>query len=194
MKILAFVDLHGDKNALNEVVEKGKKADVILCAGDISVFEAHMDKILDKLNQIGKPVLMIHGNHEMKEQLKDMCMDLENIVFLHRGLYEKDGVSFIGFGGGGFSRMDEEFEEFVAKVKPHLKKKIVLMTHGPPFETNLDSLYDSNTGNKSYRRFIEKYQPLLAVSGHIHETAGAVDTIGKTYLINPGKKGRILKI
>ncbi|MBW3023162.1 metallophosphoesterase, partial [Candidatus Woesearchaeota archaeon] len=39
MKILAFADPHASLPALKEVEKKAKDADVILCAGDISIFE-----------------------------------------------------------------------------------------------------------------------------------------------------------
>jgi len=42
-----------------------------------------------------------------------------------------------------------------------------------------------HTGSRAIQSFIEDYQPLLAVSGHIHE-ARAIDRLGSTVLVNPG--------
>jgi len=38
MKILAFVDVHGSAACLKEIEKKSKKVDIILCAGDLTVF------------------------------------------------------------------------------------------------------------------------------------------------------------
>ena len=37
-------------------------------------------------------------------------------------------------------------------------------------------------------------KPDLVISGHLHETAGKEDKIGKTRLINPGPFGKILDV
>ena len=42
-------------------------------------------------------------------------------------------------------------------------------------------------GSVAVRRIIEKYQPVLAVHGHIHESGGE-RKIGKTLCINPGSE------
>ena len=42
-------------------------------------------------------------------------------------------------------------------------------------------------GSVAARRIIEKYQPVLAVHGHIHESGGE-RKIGKTLCINPGSE------
>lgn len=63
---------------------------------------------------------------------------------------------------------------------------LVLIVHQPPHDTKLDKITAGiHVGSPAFRRFIEEYQPLAAVSGHIHESA-SIDTIGKTTLINPG--------
>ncbi|QGA68298.1 metallophosphoesterase family protein [Sulfolobus sp. E11-6] len=40
-------------------------------------------------------------------------------------------------------------------------------------------------GSRSVRELEEKFQPLLGLHGHIHESQG-IDKIGKTVIINPG--------
>ena len=44
---------------------------------------------------------------------------------------------------------------------------------------------NDHVGSKSVRSFIERTQPLICFTGHIHEGIG-VDTIGITKVINPG--------
>jgi len=42
-------------------------------------------------------------------------------------------------------------------------------------------------GSKSVRSAIEKYQPLLGLHGHIHESRGTCK-IGRTLCMNPGSE------
>ena len=67
-----------------------------------------------------------------------------------------------------------------------LWNNLILVIHNPPKDTKLDVITNgAHVGSPLIRAFIEKYRPLLVVSGHIHESA-AIDKIGGTTLINPG--------
>lgn len=75
--------------------------------------------------------------------------------------------------------------------------------HCPPYETNLDlapkldksmkivsgfaGVEYIHVGSKAVREAIKKYQPILGLHGHIHESAG-YDFIGKTLVLNPGSE------
>jgi Icc-related predicted phosphoesterase len=205
MKVLFFVDTHGNSTKLRRLVEKSKNVDLLVCAGDFTIFEGETDAVLHELNSIGKPVLIIHGNHETASSVEHACETLKNLHFIHKNYYiagDNSNLVFFGYGGGGFSTRDEgfkrsselfiqEFEKISKQNGKELKDyKIVLVTHAPPFATKLDDL-GSHVGNQSITDFIIKHQPVLAVSGHIHETAGAIDKINATKLINPGPDGMI---
>ncbi|HLC98942.1 MAG TPA: metallophosphoesterase [Candidatus Nanoarchaeia archaeon] len=196
MKILAFVDTHGNNRALKSVTEKAGSADILICAGDVSVFEQDLDKIMKKLDRIGKPVLIIPGNHESEKSLKSLCKKTKNIVYMHKGMLRLKDITFIGFAGDGFSLTDPEFERWGNKIQPHLKKKdkVVLITHAPPHKTKLDVIMGSHTGSKSIRKFIEKVDLVLAIAGHIHENAGAEDMIKGTKVVNPGPYGKVYEV
>lgn len=193
MKLLIFSDTHGRISLLDTMAKKAKNAELLVCAGDITVFEEGLEVMLRKLNQIGKPVLMIPGNHEGPDLLKKICKSYENIIYIHGKTYVKNGYYFVGFGSGGFSIKDRQFEIFARKLKIPKESKLVLVTHAPPYGTKIDHIWGHH-GNKSYRRFIERMKPIIAVSGHLHETQGKEDMIGKTRILNPGPKGKIIEI
>jgi uncharacterized protein len=193
MKLLIFSDTHGRLGAIEAITKKAKQADMLACAGDISIFEEGLEMTLRKLNQIGKPVLIIPGNHESPELLKAACGNFANLIYIHGKAYFKGDYCFIGFGSGGFSIKDPDFEKFARKLKIPKSIIIILVTHGPPYNTKVDHIWGHH-GNKSYRSFIEKMKPVIAVSGHLHETAGLEDKIGRTRVINPGPKGKIVEI
>jgi hypothetical protein len=76
--------------------------------------------------------------------------------------------------------------------------------HCPPYDTQLDIAPELDetfkpkvsggsgvnmihAGSLAVRQAIEKYQPLLGLHGHIHESRGFVK-IGRTLCINPGSE------
>ena len=72
-------------------------------------------------------------------------------------------------------------------------KKTFYVFHCPPFETELDMLYDKrHVGSRSIRLFIEQHQPPATFHGHVHESpivsGEYASTIGKTICFNPGSE------
>lgn len=200
MKLLAFVDIHGSLKAIKKIAEKAKKSkpDLLICAGDLTIFEQGLDYLLHRLDKIGLPLLIIHGNHELDNDLKKVCSLFKNPVFLHKKSYEAKDCLFLGYGGGGFSLVDREFiktaKKFEEKIKKNKNKKIILVTHAPPYNTKVDMIMEQHCGNKSIRQFITKVKPDLVITGHLHENAGKEDKVGKTKIVNPGPFGKIIKI
>ena len=103
-------------------------------------------------------------------------------------------------------KTEEQLEEMIEKVALQLKNpsQALFNLHVPPYDTNLDiapELDETLTpklsltggfkmvpvGSKAVRKAIEKYQPLLGLHGHIHESRSA-QKIGKTMCINPGRE------
>jgi len=197
MKFLTFADLHGDFGLLKKLIKRAKEKDIefVLLAGDFTAFERSMRAILKKLNDIGKPIFIIPGNHEEGGEYKKAIKDYPNCRDVDRKAIEVDDFVILSYGGNGFSATDSEFRDIGRKWYGKYKdKKVILMTHGPPYNTTLDSINGSHVGNKDYRKFIERIKPKLAISGHIHETFGAMDKIGKTQLINPGWEGMVVEL
>jgi uncharacterized protein len=196
MKALSFTDLHGDYKILKKTGAKVKreKPDLILCAGDISVFEHRMKEVLRRVNSWNIPVYIIHGNHESEDSLRAACSMHKNIYFIHKTVKKINDYAIIGYGGGGFAERDRSFIKWMDNVKKKfagLNK--VLLTHGPPYGTKLDKLGEY-VGNKSYTAAIKRYKPVLHVCGHLHENEGKRDMINQTIVINPGPNGKVIMI
>ncbi len=200
MKILAFTDPHLSSFALKKIKSKVKKQkpDLLVCAGDISIFEQGLNIYLSKLNKLKIKTLMIHGNHEADKTLRKSCKRYKNLIFIHKKYYKQNNHLFLGYGGGGFSLVDPDFYKISKKfrkiIKKNKDKKIILITHAPPYKTKLDLVVGSHCGNKTIRNFIVKNKVDLHISGHLHENFNKKDKIKKTEIINPGPYGKIIKL
>jgi Icc-related predicted phosphoesterase len=103
-------------------------------------------------------------------------------------------------------KTEEELERMIEQVACQVKNpsQAVFNLHVPPFDTNLDiapELDDNLTpklslsggfkmvpvGSKAVRNAIEKYQPLVGLHGHIHESRSA-QKLGRTMCFNPGSE------
>ncbi len=197
MKIYANADLHGDLDKLNNIKKKKlSNVELAVFAGDMTIFGKDMDKIFSKLNKLKRLVLIVHGNHEDEKDMKRMAKRYKNIVNIHKKTFVYKDVLFLGHGGGGFSSTSEDFEKISERFEKSAAKhkKVVFVIHQPPYKTECDKIHGERAGNKSYRKFIKKAKPDIVICGHLHENEGKKDKIGKSLIINPGWKGRIIRV
>ncbi|MCG2720350.1 MAG: metallophosphoesterase [Nanoarchaeota archaeon] len=197
MHILAFTDTHGNKRAFEMLLQKSKKADILVCAGDISDWGEGIEQEIKLFEKLGKPLLIVPGNHEGDNALRQICKKYDFCYYIHKASYEMENFVFFGFGDGGFSEMDLEFEKIAEKFKKTIEegKEIILVTHGPPYGTKVDIIPGlGHRGSKSLTEFIKEFKPLLHICGHFHDNNGKRDMIGKTVVINPGPLGQLIKV
>lgn len=194
MRLLAFTDIHANLNLVKLLAQKAKDfhCELLVCAGDLSFFGQGIKEMLLALDKIDLPVILIHGNHEDEEEVEKIVSKCKNIKWIHEDTHQYKNYLFMGYGGGGFGHNDSNFVKFAKKHRD--KKNVVLLTHQPPYQTQLDGVYGEYTGSKDFREFIETQQPVLAICGHIHENSNKHDMIDKTFLINPGPTGRVIEL
>lgn len=198
MKILAFTDIHADPVAFKNLKQKAQKEkpDLVVCCGDISNYGMDMQYSVKQMVGLGIKVLLIPGNHETSEEVRQITQKNPSIINLHNNFFEMDGVLFYGYGGGGFSYKDEAFEKIFPRILEKIPKdkKFVFVTHAPFFNTKLDKLPFGHRGNESAVKFVKKAKPVLALCGHFHENEKKEDKIGSCRVVNPGNDGMILEI
>ncbi len=202
MKIIAFVDVHGEIGRVKEIAEKAKheKVDALICAGDLTFFGTALDELIKKLD-IGLPLLIIPGNHEFPEDIKGAAKKHNFVKNIHANTFTLASCMFFGLGGSKITpfstpfEMDElEIEKKLSKFSKKKTEKLILVTHETPLNTRLDSVDGMHLGSSAIRKFIEKNQPAYCICGHFHENAGKEDKIGRTTVINPGATGEIIEI
>lgn len=194
MRIISLTDLHGRQPDINSILKQTGHVDLILVTGDTTHFggASEADAIIRSINDHGIPVLAVAGNCDLPGV--DQVLDKMGIQ-LH-GTYQTVGpVAVLGVGGSlpcpgntpnemGEHAFESLLNQAVSGLDDHLS--VVMVSHQPPFGTVNDSLTNgSHVGSHAVRTFIEKTQPLVCFTGHIHEGMG-IDRIGQTYIVNPG--------
>jgi Icc-related predicted phosphoesterase len=159
-----------------------------MCGGNDDFYE--VDEILDSGTSVINPngqVVRIDDAHEM------MALGFANPTPWHcpRDITEEE--------------LGERIEALAAEVGD--VPQSIFCLHVPPIDSTLDTcprLDDSvypprvitdgagaplmyGAGSTAVRAAIERYQPLVSLHGHIHESRGVVN-IGRTLAINPGSE------
>ena len=195
MRLLAFSDIHRDDRKARELADMAADADVVVAAGDFASVHIGLDKLIDMLVVIETPTVLVPGNNETEEALRDACTGWKAATVLHGEGTTIDGVPFFGLGGGipttpwdwSFDLTEDEAEAKLAGAP----EGGVLVVHSPP-KGHLDGPRD--LGSEAILRSIGDKKPEVAICGHIHEDGGKEDRIGPTRLYNVGPAGTFIDV
>jgi len=194
MKIVALSDLHGDIARLPEIADDLASADVVLLTGDLTHFghRTAAEQILAAVESYNPHVLAVAGNcdqNDVGELLTERGINLHGRSITFRGMtYLGVGGSLSCPGGTPNELSEEEIGESLYQASRALipGKPFILVLHQPPLNTQVDRIGKGHhVGSRSIRDFICEWRPLVALSGHIHESRG-IDTLDATTLVNPG--------
>ncbi len=201
MRFLLLSDMHGDTAVMDKLADEFAKADAVLFGGDFAKF-GHAETGLPALETLVKKhetVYAVIGNCDEP----DFLSEIEGAdISVQNGMVFHDGLVFAGSGGGTkfsgdtpFERTEEEIVADYDILKQSASQcadengrwnNLVLIMHNPPKDTACDMIPGGiHVGSAALRAVIEDMQPLLVLTGHIHESAG-IDTVGRTTVVNPG--------
>lgn len=196
LTILAAGDIHGDSATTKRLAEKAVKenVDLVILTGDLTSLVQTKNIIKPFLDK-GKKVIFVPGNWESKEEA-DILSKQYNIKNIEDRYVVYNGVGIFGMGSKDWALYPDDKETFNRLKKQNdklkdLEKKIMIShLHAAGTLSELSGV----PGNDALRFAIEKFQPDFFIHSHIHELEGAEEKIGKTRVINVGKKGRIIRL
>ena len=166
-----------------------------------------MDMAAEKLRGTGVRLFVCPGNDDEMEV--DDVVRRSDLVELGEGrMLEIDGYTMISSGWSNHTPWNTHREETEEQLRERIEimarqvpdqSRAIYNLHCPPYKSGLDEApaIDADlklmhggralrpVGSTAVRQAIDKYQPLLSLHGHIHESKGAVK-LGKTLSINPG--------
>ncbi|MDZ7792459.1 MAG: metallophosphoesterase family protein [Spirochaetia bacterium] len=198
MRLLVVSDIHGNEDALDKCRDEGATADLLLCVGDLTHFGGVSEarKILDKLRKLHPKVRAVAGNCDNREI--ESYLQQEGVL-LSSNPEEIQGVSCAGLSGAMPGPVDTPYEISEQQIEAYLEQlpvdpaqPFILVSHQPPHNTVADrAMKMKHVGSCRLSEWIEAQQPLLVLSGHIHESFGH-KVYGRSHVINPGalKEGR----
>jgi Icc-related predicted phosphoesterase len=191
--MIAFGDIHmhtGNAARIKDITA----ADLVIITGDITNYGSSRDAetVLNQLRAINRSILGVAGNLDQP----DVARYLEKMaISLHGSGRIIEGLGIMGLGGSNYTPFntpyefsEQELAGFLAAGFARVKdaENFILVSHPPPVQTKTDRLTNGNhVGSRAVRSFIEEKQPLLCLTGHIHESRG-LDHIGRTLILNPG--------
>lgn len=171
----------------------------------------------ERLQGTGVQCYITGGNDDYADTLEPLSREgLQSVVACESRevrIGEQYTMVSLGFSGPTpWKTPRETDEETLARMINEMGQQVADMSHcifnmhDPPIDSTLDTcpLLDWNTdppkqivrggqvvmhgaGSRAVRDAIEKYQPLLGLHGHIHESPGAIK-LGRTLCINPGSE------
>lgn len=187
MLIYAVADLHGHAKRFR-LIDRNvaiHRPDILVLAGDISTLRKP-DALLDGLNRLGLPVLLVRGNSDSR-RLTALLRLFPHLQSLDLSMARFHGVELVGIGGTlplpFHSRLGFKETGLVARLSGMLQPHSVLVVHPPPYGIRDRVLGKFHAGSRAVRRLVDRCSPALVVCGHIHEQAG-VETIGRTTVVN----------
>jgi Icc-related predicted phosphoesterase len=194
MRLLLFSDIHCDAAATRRIVERAAQFDVIVGAGDFATARHGLRPVIEILRDAATPTVLVPGNSESVDELRDACRGWAAAHVLHGSGAEVGGHPFFGIGGGipvtPFGSWSYDFSEAQAEAMLHqCPAGCVLVSHSPPKGTLDIASNGKSLGSTSVRAAIERAKPVLVVCGHIHASAGRVERVGETVVINAGPRG-----
>ena len=198
LKILAAADIHGDSATSRKLANLAvkEKVDLVLLAGDLTMFDKESKDLIKPFKDKKLKLLLLPGNHD-SFATADFLAEFYGVRNIHGYSAQYKDVGIFGCGAAtfGLSSMNEkQIWDSLEKAHKGIKglKKKIMVTHTHPKGTKAE--FSGFKGSKSIRKAIETFKPDLVISGHIHEAEGIEEKIGKTKVINVGRKGKIIEI
>ncbi len=199
MKLLLFSDLHCDKAAARHLVELSSQVDCLIGAGDFGTCRRRVGDTIGVLQEITLPAVLVPGNSESAEELRAACAAWPTAHVLHGSGVMIQGIDFFGIGGGipvtPFGEWSYDFtEEEARQLLSSCPSNAVLVSHSPPHGAVDMSSQGVRLGSRAIYECTQQTNPRLVVCGHIHESAGQMEKVGDTPIVNAGPAGIVWTI
>lgn len=199
---IAFGDVHESAGALSSIPGVSEAAGLIV-SGDLTNrgTAAAAKQVIDTCTSVNPRLHAQIGN--MDTRAVDELLTAQG-VNLHRRVVElatlsvRGGPVRVGLAGVGWSTPtpfgtpseaeEETLDRWLRGVEARCTgfDRLMVAIHTPPINTATDRLSSgAHVGSPAVRAFLERLQPDVCITGHIHESR-AMDRVGETTVINPG--------
>jgi uncharacterized protein len=194
MRFVSFGDIHMALRNIERLAPELNAADVVILSGDLTNFgdQEDAETVLSATRRHAREVLAVSGNLDQRQVIDFLR---ERGVSLHGEARSRVDVGIFGCGGSNLTPFhtptelsDEEIGVLLERGHALVEQasRRLMVCHTPPAGTATDRLAGGrHVGSPTVRAFIERHQPDVCITGHIHESAG-IDHIGRTTIVNAG--------
>jgi len=172
-------------------------------------FDRWLELAAERLDDTGVRCFMMPGNDD-PPGVDTSIEHAARVEACDDRIVEFDGHTMVSLGYSNRTPFDSprelDEEELYRRVDTLAQtlddpSRAIFNLHVPPYDSGLDTAAELDedlsvvmagsepnmipVGSTAVRELIERYQPLLGLHGHVHESAGAT-RIGRTLCINPG--------
>ena len=208
MRILFVADLHYELKQFDWLTSRAAEFDVVIIGGDLLELSSTLDpdvqvvvveKYLRRLCAHAR-LLVSSGNHDGDARSaadESVCNWLRE---LKAGQLFVDGdsvelgevlITICPWWDGPVSRA--EVESLLARDAEKLKKRWIWIHHSPPDRSPVSWAGKKYGGDEFLVEWIQRHQPDLVLSGHIHNAPFSskgswIDRLGRTWVFNPGRQ------
>jgi len=200
LKILAAGDIHGDTSLAEKLAIRAEKekVDLVILCGDITYGEQSTENLIGPFVKRKEKVILIPGNHETIATA-DFLSQLYGVKNLHGYSVKYQDIGIFGAGGaniGLFQLEEKEIYDLLKKGFDRIKYlgKKIMVTHVHPEGSKMEKFSSIFPGSSGVKKAIDKFHPDILLCSHVHEAEGIEEKIGKTKVVNVGKKGKIIEI
>lgn len=186
-------DIHGDPGNVARIPGVAEAAGVVV-SGDLTT-HGGVDaarRVIDAVRRANPVVLAQIGN--MDTAAVGRWLEDEGLSIHGQARELAPGVGLVGVGcssptpfGTPSEVPDERLGELLEQALARAGQwdATLLVAHDPPHGTTTDLVGTRHVGSRAVRAFVERVQPDVCLSGHIHESR-ALDFVGRTAVVNPG--------
>jgi Icc-related predicted phosphoesterase len=208
MRLLFVADLHYTLKQFDWLLTHAREFDLTVIGGDLLDLGSSLDPdvqiaIVEKylsLLQADARLVVSSGNHDgdsrnaanesistwIQDSRADrLHVDGDSIDF------GNDLITICPWWDGEVSR--GELEKQIEREAGRVKGRWIWIHHAPPEGSKTCWTGRKFAGDEALRQWIDRFQPDIVLSGHIHNTpfyeeGSWIDRIGRTWVFNPGRQ------
>jgi len=209
---MGFYPYRTTEDELDAVWDKPEAVNEIFLSLMRSTLARWLDLAGERLAGTGIRLYAMEGNDDPPE-LYGMLRDSNLLTETENRLVDLgEGITMVSYGYSNPTPWhtpreldDDELERRIDKLAAQVSRpeRAIFNLHVPPARTAIDkapaldaslkpvvkggAVLMQSVGSEGVRRLVAKYQPMLGLHGHIHESRGAV-RLGPTLAVNPGSE------
>lgn len=199
---------HGEEEVLRASPEAVEERFRAACNQQVADW---MNRAAERLQPLGVPLFVTGGNDDYPS-IEIVLNEADYVVNAEGKVVEvATGIEMISTGYGNLTPWrcprdvpEEELQVRIEQMAEELRssRSAIFNLHVPPYGSGLDNCPRLDTshdpprpfageeapaGSWAVRATIERYEPMLSLHGHIHESPG-IRRLGPTTAINPGSE------